>query len=194
MKYAGCVRDDAMSLLLSFDVGVKHLAYCALDASSREIVAWDVVGLPAPSNASIERLCRALGDTLADIEGKALATSHDGPVDVLVEQQTARNVRMKVLSHCIQMFFERSRVRPYRVSFRSTASRGLEAWGSKDRRAIKREAVDRVGAYLRESDGGRRWRDVFAAALKKDDLADCLLQALGYVEAAASRGGENVPI
>ena len=38
-----------MSNILSFDVGIKNLAYCILNSETREILLWNVCEIPTNS-------------------------------------------------------------------------------------------------------------------------------------------------
>jgi hypothetical protein len=170
-------------IILSFDIGIKNLAYC-LTGHDGNITHWDVVTLaPNAANASIQTCCVGLVRELGKIED--LIVTNDRVV-VLIEQQTATNVRMKVLSHCIQVFFEKPpRRHDYVVRFCATAVKGLGSWGSGDRAAIKKEAVRKAAELLV---GAPEWAKVLAQARKKDDLADCYLQSVGF------RASEGVTI
>lgn len=88
--------------VLSWDCGTRNLAYCLLEAceepdeSEFRILMWENLDLQSDSVASaVQNLQREL-----DARQWMLAVDN-----VCIESQVTPNTTMKVISHCIQMYF-----------------------------------------------------------------------------------------
>lgn len=156
--------------ILSWDVGIKNLAYCALD--DRTIVSWKLLCLPA---CKPEDLCHVLCRVL-DAE-----TFPEGLEAVVVERQPGRNKTMLRVEAYLAMYFAKQGIRV--ITYH--AGNKLKDTGQENRgrgaqmyRARKNASVDLARDFLRET---QQDASVLERAKKKDDLADALMQGLSFL-------------
>jgi hypothetical protein len=169
--------------VLSFDMGIKNLAYLILQKQEEgfDIQFWTVEDIT-------EGCTRAKKPTIAQcVEAmvKHLQTIDiSGVTHVLIEQQPVgfhqrSNTMMKCLSHVVQAFFIDRGIE--HVAFVSP-KRKLKMEGCPDTKGLKtkdrynlhkRFAIDKTLELLPEG----KWKDWFESLKKQDDAADAFLQA-----------------
>ena len=169
--------------ILSFDMGIKNLAYVVLEKQEVgfNICLWtveDVVeGYTQAKKPTIAQCVEAMVNHLQTID-------ISGVTHVLIEQQPVgfhqrSNTMMKCLSHVVQGFFVDKGIE--HVAFVSP-KRKLKMEGCPDTKGLKtkdrynlhkRFAIDKTLELLPES----TWKDWFESMKKQDDAADCFLQA-----------------
>ena len=78
--------------ILSFDVGIKNLAYCLLDPNAHGILSWNVCQIPTDLEKQI--------DFLNECEFWNI------PFDtVVIEKQPARNTKMRIIENTLSIYF-----------------------------------------------------------------------------------------
>lgn len=163
---------------LSFDVGMKNLAYCVIE--SEKIIAWDIITVPTSYN---ETLCINLVKELDEIPSML-------DVDqVVIEKQPAKNNKMRIMEHLLTSYFvikgindkEKSmrKVKVYSAKFKLGTS---TVRGKQNYSARKKLAVTRCAEFLSRSTQEEYYISKFNNSKKKDDLADCFLQALSFID------------
>lgn len=162
-------------MLLSFDIGIKHLGYAWVDESNGSVVRTGIRTIPNRANRVVDTV-----DTL-----RALMNDLEGDVaTVLVEKQVHTNPVMRVVQGIVQTFYvlayPNARVLEY------SPKRKLKGEVCETYRARKKRAVTLCTAYL-EREGSARARADFDAEKKKDDMSDAILQALSYLERPVAR-------
>jgi len=163
--------------VLSFDVGMKNLAYCVID--NNDIKFWDVIQIP---NGYNEAMCINLVKELDKY-------SHMLDVDqVVIEKQPAKNNKMRIMEHLLTSYFvikgincsdcNISKVKVYSAKFKlgSNTFKGKQNYSAR-----KKLAVTRCAEYLKETTQTDNINTTFEKSKKKDDLADSLLQALSFI-------------
>lgn len=159
-------------MILSFDVGIKNLAYCILDKENN-ILDWNI--LNCESNNHILTLIKELDNNPQLLE-----------VDtILIEKQPSFNPKMRIVSGCIYTYFtlriEHEQNRKLKILFYS-AKHKLKNPHVSDIKAStkyqrnKKLAIEETKYLLENSE----WINFFLKNKKKDDLADSYLQALSY--------------
>lgn len=166
-------------MIVSIDVGRKNLAVCALDAggcrSGRDDVIrhWTVTSCePTPAG---------LASALRDLPW-CLTCS-----EAVVERQPPKNATMSRLQHYIEMYFA-MHDKPITVldAKHKLAFAASTEWWPADQatswtyHARKKLAVGTVTSFLKGTPQSTEFREVFGGSKKKDDLADCLLQAQAF--------------
>jgi hypothetical protein len=170
--------------ILSFDVGIINLAYCIFDTSTKKILHWEIITLDnSASNYSklYINLIKAL-----DNREHLLEVDH-----VLIEKQPSLNPKMRIIAGCLQTYFfirgavDRKTISnveffspknklkcytgpeltvPGKSKYAQTKQRGVLI--AKSKLTEYSEPIDRI--------------HFFENSKKKDDLADCYLQAVTY--------------
>lgn len=174
--------------VLSFDVGSRNLAMCYVDGDTSLVpVTWKLFDLKMGVRANtvlIQDLVKNM-QTLFD----ACSTIQQLPNDthIVIEAQEVSNVLMRILSYCIQMYFNcRNHVVRFKNGQFKYGSR-IAAIDDDTRKQMKRQyslrkriaihTVERICEQLEfKPTMYSDWKS------KKDDLADAYLQAIAYLE------------
>lgn len=177
--------------ILSFDVGIKHLAYCIIDTESR-IVEWDILDLN-PNN--IKKITIGTVTENALIILKNLFDQMDISDVVIENQPVMKNPVMKSIQMIIYTFFMNLKINEKKtisqVKFISAVSKNKYMDRFKDCDECKVEVFRNrydynkkmsisVVKHLLKKNSDTELYDYFVAHKKKDDLADAYLQALLY--------------
>ena len=162
---------------LSVDVGYKTMAICKLYSDGR-IARWEVTDLSK----------RSAGNTKGDIVDACLiwlmdeAELLEGIKQVVIETQPRFNPTMMRLSHTVAAYVQLWALQTgndIEVSFCPASRKNAylcKALGLKRTRTYsenKKRSVAYVSSALPEE-----WKNYFESHKKKDDLADCFVQAL----------------
>jgi hypothetical protein len=168
--------------ILSFDVGIINLAYCILE--NNKILHWEIISLQQHkdhNNLYIELITNldARKHLLEDIQ------------TVLIEKQPSFNPKMRIIAGCLQTYFvirgmvDKSVIK--KVLFYSPKHKlkcytgeTLEVKGSTKYARTKKMGVLITYKKLEEYNERPEIHSLFKNSKKKDDLADCYLQALSY--------------
>lgn len=162
-----------MRTIASFDVGTKNLAYCVVVAGdgAASVREWEVLQVGPGAPGVLEAL-DARGDAWRGCE------------TVVIERQPNRNRAMLAVQAYLEMYFAVKGVRTVLYSARrKLQGTGFDQQlrGREHYRHRKQAAVALVQAYLPAADVVPAARAVFEGSKKKDDLSDCLLQALSFL-------------
>ena len=163
---------------LSFDVGMKNLAYCIVDGE--KIIEWDIITVLSSYN---ETLCINLVKELDKYPSMLDANQ------VVIEKQPAKNNKMRIMEHLLTSYFvikgindkdkPMKKVKVYSAKFKLGTS---TVRGKQNYSARKKLAVTRCAEFLKRSTQEEIFVNKFNKSKKKDDLADCFLQALSYID------------
>ena len=170
----------ASDSILSFDVGIRNLAYCHIQNNT--IRSWGVLDLGVKMNSSTEAMTKALVTTLDDNKGE-----FDGATKVIIEKQPARNPKMRYIEGMICAYFyikgvqqgDVNHIQAYSPKYKlgKNTHRGLSNYSERKKLGIRRSRV-----FLEQTaDVNKNMTTVFDKSKKKDDLSDSLLQALSYM-------------
>ena len=163
-------------MLLSFDVGIKNLAYCLIDTSDNKwnIMDWNVID--CTSSNHILTLIKEL-DSLPHIL--------DSDV-ILIEKQPSFNPKMRIIGGCLYTYFTlriaHEQNRKVKIIFYSAKHKlknvnVAQVTGKSKYYRNKKLAVEETKFLLKDTE----WLTYFMSNKKKDDLADSLLQGLSYI-------------
>ena len=158
--------------LLSIDVGIKNLALCLMDPSTRKIKHWDVSGVP-PQHAS--GLFVSMRNHL---RGKPWTL--DSSV-VLIEKQPDKNKGIKAIEHFLHAYFLCTDDSEREVIIYDARHKVPDVAGAGRARYLQRKktSIERCRRFLEETQP--EWLEVFDKHKKKDDLADTCMQALSFL-------------
>ena len=160
-------------ILLSFDIGVKNLAYCLLDTTDSCILDWDVLDCSGENETLrvIEELDKLEYLTQADI--------------VLLEKQPSFNPKMRNISTAIYVYFvlriQHEQERKAKILFYAAKHKlkcctlTIEHKCKDKYRQNKNLGIAHTRHLLKSHN------EFFESHKKKDDLADSYLQGLSYI-------------
>ena len=174
-------------ILLSFDVGIRNLAYCQIDTVSKDILDWNI--LDCTSSNVIVKLVEELENVPNLLESDI----------ILIEKQPSFNPKMRIISTAIFVYYtlrlcyeqnKKVKILYYAAKNKLKLCNETEALqnktNSKTKQAKKRNyylnkkaAVEHTRFLLEQHNNP--FLDYFLKSKKKDDLADCYLQALAYL-------------
>lgn len=154
-------------LVIAIDVGIKNLAYCAVQSCEGcpvQIVAWQNVPLTTGTYQPCENVAYV----------RAFAEKHSvlfALADRVVIERQMR-VNMRIIEALLQhTYFDKCTV----VNARTV--KGAFGLCKRNYRLNKQAAVEMVEGLMRDGDP---WQRFYALARKKDDLADAYLMALFF--------------
>jgi hypothetical protein len=175
-----------MVKVLSFDVGIINLAYCIFDSVTLKILHWEIITLDNTA-ANYSKLYINLIKAL-DLRPHLLDTDN-----VLIEKQPSLNPKMRIIAGCLQTYFfirgvVDSDVNPIKtVEFFSPKNKlkcytgpELTVPGKSRYAQTKQRGVLIAKSKLTEYREPLERLYFFENSKKKDDLADCYIQALTY--------------
>jgi len=160
-------------LILSFDIGIKNLAYCLIDTNDRTILDWYIID------------CSGSNETLRVIE-ELDTLPHILEADiVLLERQPSFNPKMRTMSTALYVYFllriQHEQNRPIKIQFYPAKHKlkccdiTIEHKTKCKYRQNKNLGIVHTRHLLKSHN------DFFEKNKKKDDLADCFLQAYSYI-------------
>lgn len=160
-------------MLLSIDVGIKNLAMCMIDATTKKIEQWDVDGVPTESS---DGLYRTLANHLNRREWLLNSTT------ILIEKQPDRNKKMKSVENFLNAYFiikcPDAEVIIYDARHKIPDVVGS---GKTQYRKRKRVSIERCKEFINSDEVNKDWIKIFDKSKKKDDLADTVMQALSFI-------------
>lgn len=183
---------------LSFDVGIKNLAYCLLD-EDRNILLWDVLDISGPT---YDKQCEKLIMELEKIKYDSLPEAYN--IIVVIEKQMARNPKMRIISGQLQMYFaldkyysktdtpEDPKTKIVKVVYYSPKNKLKYYTKEENDRPIVyktyKNSYDQRKHLAKEHcdiiisrNQPQKFIDFYRSSRKKDDLADSFLQGLAYI-------------
>ena len=179
------------TVIASFDIGTKNLAYCLLELSKDkvlQVLAWDVLAIPSGSYDLLPKRLAALLDDL--IAGWKVSVN-----TVLIEKQPGRNKTMVRVEAYLHMYFVAKEKKILLVSPKEKlklvkcnfAGSSKEAYSLRKKAAIAatRQIVSDPKFFASKENQETSLR-TFTDHKKKDDLADAFLQALSFAKLEVS--------
>ena len=163
-------------IILSFDVGVKNLAYCLIDSITKDILDWNIID--CTSSNLILKLITEL-DSLNHLLESEL---------ILIEKQPSFNPKMRIMSTAIFVYFtlriNHERNKNIKIFYYS-AKHKLKLCEVKLDKPCKTKYANNKKIAIEQTKillNGNPFLNYFLSYKKKDDLADCYLQALSYIK------------
>lgn len=163
-------------MILSFDVGIKNLAYCLIDTTDNtwNILDWNVID------------CTSLNHILTLIKELDSLPHLLKSTVILIEKQPSFNPKMRIIGGCLYTYFTlriaHEQCRNIKIMFYSAKHKlkkvNVEQITAKTKyQRNKKLAIEETKYLLSDSE----WLNYFLSNKKKDDLADSLLQGLSYI-------------
>lgn len=170
-------------LVLSFDIGIKNLAYCLLDINKTQstILDWNIIDC-----SEKVKKAAANSDTIKILITELDKLDYLTNVDlILIEKQPSCNPKMRIINSCIYMYFmirsidNNSKCKIVNYS----PKHKLKCCNIQIRKTTKSQyshnkklAIEHTRFLIQDTP----WIQFFNNQTKKDDLADCFLQAKSY--------------
>lgn len=179
-------------IILSFDIGIKNLAYCQLDTVSKDILDWFI----------LDCSCKNNDDTMLEVINQLESVPNLLESDIiLLEKQPSFNPKMRIISTALYVYFtlriSYENQKNIKILFYSAKNKlkvcnssecvkilenkNMKAKTAKDKRmnysCNKKAAIEQTRHDLINSG----FLSYFDKSKKKDDLADSYLQAIAYL-------------
>jgi len=164
--------------LISFDVGIRNLAYCILDQDSK-IVNWKKEDLGC-KRQDMQNICESVTQLLYYIVTEEVDPAK--PITVLIEVQM--QAVMKCIQTAINVFFKTAKLTGLITGDLKTAyvSPKVKLNFIQSHPEFEQlEAVAFTRRYLTSKKPDPLAMEVLESHKKADDIADCALQALGWL-------------
>jgi hypothetical protein len=164
--------------ILSFDIGIKNLAYCLLN-EYKQIIDWNVCDI---SGKTYDKICQKMITILDQI-------ICPNETIVIIENQPGLNPKMRVISGQVFMYFsirKRDQLGVKRVTYYSPKNKlklvsqfndipeKQYSTGYQYRKYLSKECCKRL---IKDP----YWVKYFNQSKKKDDLSDSYLQGIVYL-------------
>jgi len=160
---------------VSFDIGTTNLAYVIVD-ESLTIKEWAVVDISKNSTLQTINTLKLIFDNDTINPGTIKA--------VVLEKQPSRNPKMRVVENTIDVFFTMlgvTKVIHYSAKHK-LGSIGKTIKGQKNYTMRKRYGMFMCVSFLKKTtETNQDFLTYYESHKKKDDLADCLLQCISYL-------------
>ena len=190
-------------IILSFDVGIKNLAYCQIDSSTSDILDWNIIDCSVPKSGNV------IVKLIEELESIPNLLESD---TILIEKQPSFNPQMRIISTAIYVYFTlrlnyekgtKTKILYYSAKNKLKLCNETESLqnkneqksdgslrGKKGKRKSyyynKKAAIEQTKFFIEEKIKNKNlWYNkyliFFNKSIKKDDLADSYLQALAYL-------------
>jgi len=160
-------------MILSIDCGIKNLAMCLIDPTTRRINQWDVSGIPPQHMDGVFPCMIKHLDTKPWI----LEAS-----TVIIEKQPDKNRGMKAIENLLHAYFLVKNTAKEVVIWDARHKIPDVAGAGKARYTQRKNAsIERARKFI-EAEPNKDWIPFFDAHKKKDDLADTVMQALSFID------------
>ena len=189
-------------IILSFDIGIKNLAYCQIDSTTSDILDWTIIDCSVPKNNNvIIKLIEQLESIPNLLESDV----------ILIEKQPSFNPQMRIISTAIYVYFTirlnyekklKTKIIYYSAKNKLKLCNETDSLHNKNelklngglkgktgkRKAYyynKKAAIEQTKIFIEKKINIHHFYDkyliFFNKSKKKDDLADSYLQALAYI-------------
>lgn len=182
--------------VLSFDVGIKNLAYCFMNLDTNEIIQWGIQDISVSHLPKSKQTFDAICNELIAFLDMFLAThmTHDiGKFVVLLENQPAfKTPKMKSIQVVLYSYFKIMDAHAIRESDvimvsatsknKYMISKGFDVI-QKNYKSNKQNSIKYITEFLSgfdETHTNHQHMRMLERSKKKDDLCDALLQILSY--------------
>jgi hypothetical protein len=159
-------------MLLSIDCGIKNLAMCLIDPSSKKIHQWDVSGVP-PKHADGIFPCM-----VKHLNSKPWVLD---ATTVIIEKQPDRNRGMKGIENLLHVYFLMKNksvvIWDARHKIPDCAGAGKAMYAKR-----KKASIERAREFIAGEGPNKDLVAFFDSHKKKDDLADTVMQALSFID------------
>jgi hypothetical protein len=163
--------------ILAFDIGIKNLAFCAID--DNQITKWKILDISADNfNNTSKNLIASLHDEFPECIYDVVLIENQPTL----QNPTMKSIQMLIYSYfLIQTYQTGSNCDVKLVSPNNKLKVKLNT--SKEKLSYKKKkqySIELTKLYLQENHKERI--EEFSNCKKRDDLADCFLYCVNYLE------------
>jgi len=195
--------------ILSFDVGIINLAYCIFDSTTSKITHWGIIDLcercdkatvKVKFSAKVPSGKESIAKAANDIHITLIKSLDNLPflleVDyIVIEKQPSFNPKMRIIGGCLQSYFyirgivDKNIEKITSIEFFSPKHKlkcytgpelKLESKVKSKYAQTKKMGILIARSKLNELNETNEFKQLFETSKKKDDLADCYLQAITF--------------
>jgi hypothetical protein len=189
-------------IILSFDVGIKNLAYCQIDSLTKDILDWHIIDCSVPKNGNV------IVKLIEELESITNLLDSD---TILIEKQPSLNPQMRIISTAIYVYFTlrlnyekgtKTKILYYSAKNKLKLCNDTESLqnkqeeksdgtlkGKKGKRKSyyynKKAAIEQTKIFIENKIESNsfytKYVVFFNNSKKKDDLADSYLQGIAYI-------------
>lgn len=190
-------------IILSFDVGIRNLAYCQIDSITGDILDWNVI------DCTVSKSGNVIVRLIEELESLPNLLESD---TILIEKQPSFNPQMRIISTAIYVYFTlrlnyelgiKTKILYYSAKNKLKLCDNTESFqnkndekcdgtlrGKKGKRKSyyynKKAAIEQTRFFIENKSLTfvlyEKYVNFFNSSKKKDDLADSYLQALAYIK------------
>jgi hypothetical protein len=168
-------------MIISFDVGIKNLAYCILK-EDLTIIKWNIIDI---SGKDIYDQSKVLFEQLKQImENKTESESANISTCLIENQPCTKNPRMKSIQIMIYSFWALNNIDTYMVSAvnKLKVNSNINKSEKLNYTQKKKKGIELASIYIANTNQTDEIREQFNNSKKKDDLADSFLQAVSWLK------------
>lgn len=166
--------------ILSFDVGIKNLAFCIINEEEK-ILNWENINLNeyGRKDKQIALIC--------ELDKRPFLLECD---IVLIEKQPRFNPSMRVIGGCIRTYFllrgvvdkcKKMKVLEYSPKHKLQCYEGPKVEVTGCNQYVKNKKLSIIYCKKMIKDESKVMREIYNVSKKKDDLADSYLQSISYL-------------
>ena len=189
-------------IILSFDIGIKNLAYCQIDSVSQDILDWYIIDCSVKKNENV------IVKLIEELESITNLLQSD---IILIEKQPSFNPQMRIISTAIYVYFTlrlnyerglKTKLLYYSAKNKLKLCCNTESLQNKNDKILdgklkgkkgkrqsytlnKKAAIEQTEIFILNNINVykfyEKYLSYFKSCKKKDDLADSYLQALAYI-------------
>jgi hypothetical protein len=179
--------NTAYGVILSWDIGIRNLAVCKMTPHDK-VLHWETIdiGLSPTDEPTGERRNKIDSKTSSRLFAHLMSRIEcfDVADTIVLERQPPQNSLMRIIQGQIEMFFlcRGKKVEIFDGKSKISSPKMKNLSGNQKYRERKKEAIAQCREFLGRT-GQVEWiEQVLDPSRKRDDLADCLIQAVRFRE------------
>jgi len=171
---------------ISFDIGIRNLAYCIIQYNTEtkkcSIENWDIINLcfegELVKKISLLKICSRLVNALNEkgIDSEIIVIIENQPV---LTNPKMKSIQMMVFTYFVMIGCENVYFFSPRCKFQAYDGPVIECSLKSKYAQRKKLAIQYCQYFIKDNP---EYTDFFITHKKKDDLSDCLLQALSFLK------------
>lgn len=164
--------------ILSFDIGIKNLAYCFFEYTNKQffILDWQVLNCQASNQQDV------IKNVIKNLD--ELNYLYENANVIIIEKQPKCNPKMRIINNCVYMYYTIKTIDNNKIKIINYSPKyklnccdiKVETKVKSKYQQNKKIGIEHTRFLIKETN----WLTFFNGFSKKDDLADSFLQGLSY--------------